>query len=107
VGYKLQASATPNGLQLLLEREASLRRDKRLSKRLQYATLRQQACIDARGGASEPPRPFRRWRATTRCLAAGKPCAEMGPRRLLNPVAVAGMLGQYRDDFGTFPAQRG
>lgn len=29
-------------LALLLEREASLRRDKRLSKRLQYAKLRQQ-----------------------------------------------------------------
>jgi DNA replication protein DnaC len=33
-------------LALLLEREASLRRDKRLSKRLQYAKLRQQACIE-------------------------------------------------------------
>lgn len=31
---------------LLLEREASLRRDKRLSKRLQYAKLRQQACVE-------------------------------------------------------------
>jgi DNA replication protein DnaC len=30
----------------LLEREASLRRDKRLSKRLQYAKLRQQACVE-------------------------------------------------------------
>ncbi|MEH2670716.1 ATP-binding protein [Bradyrhizobium elkanii] len=33
-------------LALLLEREASLRRDKRLSKRLQYAKLRQQACVE-------------------------------------------------------------
>ena len=33
-------------LALLLEREASLRRDKRLSKRLHYAKLRQQACIE-------------------------------------------------------------
>jgi len=33
-------------LALLLEREASLRRDKRLSKRLRYAKLRQQACIE-------------------------------------------------------------
>ena len=33
-------------LALLLEREASLRRDKRLSKRLQYAKLRQQVCIE-------------------------------------------------------------
>lgn len=33
-------------LALLLEREASLRRDKRLSKRLQSAKLRQQACIE-------------------------------------------------------------
>ena len=30
----------------LLEREASLPRDKRLSKRLHYAKLRQQACIE-------------------------------------------------------------
>ena len=28
------------------KREASLRRDKRLSKRLQYAKLRQQACVE-------------------------------------------------------------
>jgi hypothetical protein len=107
VGYKLQASATANGLQLLLEREASLRRDKRAIEEAAMRHAAPAACIDARGSASEPTRPFRRWRATTRCLAAGKPCAEMGPRRLLNPVAVAGMLGQYRDDFGTFPAQRG
>jgi hypothetical protein len=33
-------------LALLLEREASLRRDKRLSKRLRYAKLRQQACVE-------------------------------------------------------------
>lgn len=33
-------------LALLLEREASLRRDKRLSKRLQYAKLRQEACVE-------------------------------------------------------------
>jgi DNA replication protein DnaC len=33
-------------LALLLEREATLRRDKRLSKRLQYAKLRQQACVE-------------------------------------------------------------
>jgi len=33
-------------LALLLEREASLRRDKQLSKRLHYAKLRQQACIE-------------------------------------------------------------
>ncbi|WP_247301419.1 ATP-binding protein [Bradyrhizobium sp. 179] len=33
-------------LALLLEREASLRRDKRLLKRLQYAKLRQQACVE-------------------------------------------------------------
>ena len=33
-------------LALLLEREASSRRDKRLSKRLQYAKLRQQACVE-------------------------------------------------------------
>src|SRR6185312_5759135 len=33
-------------LALLLEREASLRRDKRLSKPLQYAKLRQQACVE-------------------------------------------------------------
>jgi DNA replication protein DnaC len=33
-------------LALLLEREASLRRNKRLSKRLQYAKLRQQACVE-------------------------------------------------------------
>ncbi|WP_229192851.1 ATP-binding protein [Bradyrhizobium brasilense] len=33
-------------LALLLEREASLRRDKRLSKRLQYAKLCQQACVE-------------------------------------------------------------
>jgi len=33
-------------LALLLDREASLRRDKRLSKRLQYAKLRQQACVE-------------------------------------------------------------
>jgi hypothetical protein len=35
----------PNGLRSC-EREASLRRDKRLSKRLQFAKLRQQACIE-------------------------------------------------------------
>ena len=33
-------------LALLLEREASLRRDKRLSTRLRYAKLRQQACVE-------------------------------------------------------------
>jgi DNA replication protein DnaC len=31
---------------MLLEREASLRRDKRLSARLRYAKLRQQACVE-------------------------------------------------------------
>ncbi|WLB14177.1 ATP-binding protein [Bradyrhizobium elkanii] len=33
-------------LALLPEREAWLRRDKRLSKRLQYAKVRQQACVE-------------------------------------------------------------
>jgi DNA replication protein DnaC len=33
-------------LALLLEREASLRRDKRLTARLRYAKLRQQACVE-------------------------------------------------------------
>lgn len=33
-------------LALLLEREASLRHDKRLATRLRYAKLRQQACVE-------------------------------------------------------------
>ena len=33
-------------LALLLDPEASLRRDKRLSPRLRYAKLRQQACVE-------------------------------------------------------------
>jgi DNA replication protein DnaC len=33
-------------LALMLEREASLRRDKRFSARLRYARLRQQACVE-------------------------------------------------------------
>ncbi|MRU25086.1 ATP-binding protein, partial [Xylella fastidiosa subsp. multiplex] len=33
-------------LTLLLEREASLRHDKRLATRLRYAKLRQQACVE-------------------------------------------------------------
>nr|WP_246732532.1 ATP-binding protein [Bradyrhizobium yuanmingense] len=48
----IQASGEANGLghaewlALLLDRESSLRRDKRLSARLRYAKLRQQACVD-------------------------------------------------------------
>jgi DNA replication protein DnaC len=33
-------------LAVLLEREASLRRDKRLATRLRYTKLRQQACVE-------------------------------------------------------------
>ena len=36
----------PEWLGLLLDREASLRRDKRLAARLRYAKLRQQACVE-------------------------------------------------------------
>jgi DNA replication protein DnaC len=48
----IQASGEANGLghaewlALLLDRETSLRRDKRLSARLRYAKLRQQACVE-------------------------------------------------------------
>jgi DNA replication protein DnaC len=48
----IQASGEANGLDhaewlaLLLDRETSLRRDKRLSARLRYAKLRQQACVE-------------------------------------------------------------
>lgn len=48
----IEATGEANGLghaewlALLLDREASLRRDKRLSARLRYAKLRQQACVE-------------------------------------------------------------
>ena len=48
----IETSGEANGLghaewlALLLDREASLRRDKRLSARLRYAKLRQQACVE-------------------------------------------------------------
>ena len=59
-----QASATPNGSALLLEREASLRRDKRL---VEAAALRQAAPAGLRRGhrLSHPARP--RPRAVRRC----------------------------------------
>jgi DNA replication protein DnaC len=79
-----KAMAHAEWLALLLEREASLRHDKRLAARLRYARLRQQACIE--DVDYKAPRGLDR--AQFRKLAEGKWIEEHTNLLILGPAGV-------------------